>query len=451
MSRPVQRLINRPFFVVTPQYRKLGEEVPGLKACMAECEALLKKETHLHSAQPVFFDIVQKAQQAMESEAAKESLFGLDPHLFYVNGNSPIKGARQDILWMCYEKAFTKHHWGGKRSNHAGYTLLGARGNGKSTLLQSTCMISGILLPDLFTVYADFQNSGAGRTPAAKLNDAHAMAFSGSQYESSTREPGETVMGQIIRELWTVHGVSPVLFLDEFHLAYTKENAGALFEQLHPLVTGFKSAVFVASSASYVQSIIRQDEMVLKEKGLYYDSSLGSLNDTKLSAKYVGPFTSRAQYVDYLRCRPDMEEVAKEKFEAAKKNGTALGCDHIEHWHAMTGSGFRDTEKGGITGPMSSVNLPLSNTVEYYVLRKLFEQQRICGTPPDLFELVSVSEQCIVQWIREAFPDYKTPHALVHDLQESRTLRITADGQLTFYAPQQYIMLSKHVDRKSVV
>lgn len=314
-----------------------------------------------------FLVAAREAQFYMEG-LPRSHPYHLNSNLLYTGPSSPFYHQMRHMLRMCFNKAVSAST-DDLSNNHSGYYLVGPRGVGKSNLLRTCCLLSGVLLPNFAAAYVEYTSV----SPMLPVADVAAMAV---------RERGvadSPVLGMSMAEVRACAMAADVaigLFVDEAHNLYVEQQ----WRALHTCLTNFTDAVFLSGSDYRLSLFIRgwsSDRAVIRRLG---HPLLDSLNDTKCTPLHMTGLSSIKQYCEYLDNRPSFKRTFfydffhnKSDEEVCKtKTADIDGAEEvIRAIHAVFGGRIRGIVSQGIELYDSAYELP-GNKLMADVLRECF-------------------------------------------------------------------------------
>jgi hypothetical protein len=218
--------------------------------------------------------------------------FYLNAELLFTGPHSHLHQYMKYILVMSFKKGICAAT-GTAPNNHSGYYLIGPRGVGKTNLMRTCCLLSGLLIPNFAAVYADCVSVGEEtkiEDLAAFALDEHDVVLSDCNIEK-------------VRALARMKDLSIGIFLDEAHIFYTPSH----WRAIHSLITNYTDAVFMTGSDFRLSVFVSgdpRDTPVIKRLGL---RPIESLNDTKLTPLTISGLSSLEQYYIFLDNRPQLK------------------------------------------------------------------------------------------------------------------------------------------------
>lgn len=289
-----------------------------------------------------------------------------------------------------------------QQNNGSGMALGGPRGVGKSNLLRLLTLVPPLLFPqDLLTVYIDFSSYSKDKISlrqllAASLYDLHPELGDDLAKTSHIEE---------VLDLVTYARRKVIVASDNMGETYGHD---VIWKEYECLATGYSTCLFVADSGSKVRAMVERNghEHKLKQWFPQFDILPSSLNQDKLKVETLNPFTSKEQYQVYLKCRkeaaaplpltPDSYYSSPNLSAAAAASVLPPTAEQhqdmvINALHLMSGGRVRAMKAE------SRVVLPPMGDIERYIIECLTSAQG--QTPFDPFNMVSVSEDKVLEWL----------------------------------------------------
>eukprot|EP01089_Gocevia_fonbrunei_P004792 TRINITY_DN1484_c0_g1_i1.p1 TRINITY_DN1484_c0_g1~~TRINITY_DN1484_c0_g1_i1.p1 ORF type:complete len:610 (-),score=31.90 TRINITY_DN1484_c0_g1_i1:44-1873(-) len=348
----------------------------------------------------------------------------IPPYLAFIEDPSPFAPCFDSCMSKVFDKAYDTARSFGKDkeltkreypNNQSGLAISAPRGVGITTGMKICSIVAPFLLPNVLSVYFDYQSALEPPYPSEIIKEAAKATFN--------LEIKSTGINTVLQEL-SHHGISCMFVADEIRIVYENKH---IWSELHNLVTSMYHTIFLSDSTSCMKAMIESsNEQLLKELGFHTKQQ--PLNGSKISLFALAPFTNKQQYHSYL-----------EKCDISPQGW------NIEGLHSLTGGRLRDIKAilQNDNGFRALQNFPEKGSIDLYLLEKLAEKQTRSGNSFP-FDTVDATETEIHNWIADAvntvqIPPTETPYTIIHRLVNDCTLQKQPDkGSYTFGTPSHY-------------